>query len=53
MAGLSLALRGKRIIGTGDRWLAVLNALLSFYPDTELSEENGLIVFPSNAPSHR
>ena len=40
---------GKSIVGVGDRALAVLNALLSFYPDTELSEENGLIVFPSNA----
>lgn len=32
-----------------DRALAVLNALLSFYPKTEISEENGLVVFPSNA----
>ncbi|RWJ04906.1 MAG: replication initiation protein RepC [Mesorhizobium sp.] len=40
---------GKSIVGVGDRALAVLNALLSFYPDSELSEENGLIVFPSNA----
>ncbi|RWC76655.1 replication initiation protein RepC [Mesorhizobium sp. M4B.F.Ca.ET.215.01.1.1] len=40
---------GKSIIGIGDRALAVLNALLSFYPDSDLSEENGLIVFPSNA----
>ena len=40
---------GKSIIGVGDRALAVLNALLSFYPDSELSEENGLVVFPSNA----
>jgi replication initiation protein RepC len=40
---------GKGVIGVGDRALAVLNGLLSFYPDTELSEENGLIVFPSNA----
>lgn len=40
---------GKDIIGVGDRSLAVLNALLSFLPDNELSEENGLIVFPSNA----
>ncbi|TIV78484.1 MAG: replication initiation protein RepC [Mesorhizobium sp.] len=40
---------GKSIVGIGDRALAVLNALLSFYPDSELSEENGLIVFPSNA----
>lgn len=39
---------GKSVIGIGDRALAVLNALLSFYPDSELSEENGLIVFPSN-----
>jgi replication initiation protein RepC len=39
---------GKTIIGIGDRALAVLNALLSFYPDSELSEENGLMVFPSN-----
>jgi len=39
---------GKAIIGVGDRSLAVLSALLSFYPDAELSEENGLIVFPSN-----
>ncbi|CAN7753190.1 plasmid replication protein RepC [Mesorhizobium sp. LjNodule214] len=39
---------GKSLVGIGDRALAVLNALLSFYPDCELSEENGLIVFPSN-----
>ncbi|WP_353646268.1 plasmid replication protein RepC [Mesorhizobium sp. WSM2239] len=38
----------KSIVGIGDRALAVLNALLSFYPDNELSAENGLIVFPSN-----
>lgn len=40
---------GKSIVGIGDRALTVLNALLSFYPDSELSEEDGLIVFPSNA----
>ncbi|BCH04939.1 replication initiation protein (plasmid) [Mesorhizobium sp. 131-2-5] len=40
---------GRSIAGIGDRALAVLNALLSFYPDNDLSEENGLIVFPSNA----
>ncbi|MBX8827332.1 plasmid replication protein RepC [Ochrobactrum sp. SFR4] len=40
---------GRALIGVGDRTLSVLNALLSFYPDSELSEENGLIVFPSNA----
>jgi replication initiation protein RepC len=39
---------GKAIIGVGDRALAVLAGLLSFYPDDELSQENGLIVFPSN-----
>src|SRR5690606_2336392 len=39
---------GKAIIGVGDRSLAVLSALLSFYPEAELSEEHGLIVFPSN-----
>nr|CAD6630611.1 replication initiation protein RepC [arsenite-oxidising bacterium NT-25] len=39
--------RGK--LGVTDRALAVLNALLSFYPKQELSQEQGLIVFPSNA----
>ncbi|NTS33335.1 replication initiation protein RepC [Phyllobacterium sp. BT25] len=39
---------GKDIIGIGDRALAVLNALLSFLPDNELSSANGLVVFPSN-----
>ncbi|MFF0946241.1 plasmid replication protein RepC [Rhizobium leguminosarum] len=38
----------KPLLGIGDRALAVLNALLSFYPKSELAEENGLIVFPSN-----
>ncbi|MGO8090991.1 plasmid replication protein RepC [Rhizobium leguminosarum] len=38
----------KPLFGIGDRALAVLNALLSFYPKNELAEENGLIVFPSN-----
>lgn len=40
---------GRAVIGVGDRTLSVLNALLTFYPDSELSEENGLVVFPSNA----
>jgi replication initiation protein RepC len=35
-------------LGVTDRALAVLNALLSFYPKSELAEEHGLIVFPSN-----
>ncbi|MGO4569349.1 plasmid replication protein RepC [Rhizobium sp. 2YAF20] len=38
----------KPLLGVTDRALAVLNALLSFYPGNELSEENGLVVFPSN-----
>ncbi|MEZ2128021.1 MULTISPECIES: plasmid replication protein RepC [unclassified Sinorhizobium] len=36
------------LLGVTDRALAVLNALLSFYPKNELSKEHGLIVFPSN-----
>lgn len=36
-------------LGISDRTLVVLNALLTFYPETELSEERGLVVFPSNA----
>ncbi|THK37906.1 replication initiation protein RepC [Ensifer sp. MPMI2T] len=39
----------KTVIGVSDRSLAVLNALLSFHPGTELSGEAGLVVFPSNA----
>ncbi|WP_033057008.1 plasmid replication protein RepC [Sinorhizobium arboris] len=39
----------KTVIGVSDRSLAVLNALLSFYPGAELSRESGLVVFPSNA----
>ncbi|RYG98350.1 MAG: replication initiation protein RepC [Alphaproteobacteria bacterium] len=35
--------------GLQDRALAVLDALLTFYPDPELHAENGLVVFPSNA----
>ncbi|GGB06274.1 replication initiation protein [Brucella endophytica] len=40
---------GKAIIGISDRSLAVLNALLTFYPENELAQEHGLVVFPSNA----
>ncbi|WP_426239495.1 plasmid replication protein RepC [Pararhizobium sp. DWP1-1-3] len=36
-------------LGVTDRALAVMNALLSFYPKNELSTDNGLVVFPSNA----
>lgn len=39
----------KPLLGVTDRALAVLNALLSFYPKSELSEDANLIVFPSNA----
>lgn len=39
---------GKSIIGVSDRPLAVLHALLSFYPEAELSDEHSLVVFPSN-----
>jgi replication initiation protein RepC len=35
-------------IGATDRSIALLNALLSFYPDSELSGEGNLVVFPSN-----
>lgn len=34
--------------GLQDRALAVLDALLTFYPDQQLDSENGLVVFPSN-----
>lgn len=35
--------------GLQDRALAVLDALLTFYPDAQLDAEKGLVVFPSNA----
>jgi replication initiation protein RepC len=35
--------------GVTDRALAILNALLSFYPKNELSADDAMIVFPSNA----
>ncbi|MHC1551089.1 plasmid replication protein RepC [Phyllobacterium sp. K27] len=35
-------------LGLSDRALVVLNALLTFYPQAELREEHGLVVFPSN-----
>jgi len=38
----------KSMLGASDRALAVLSALLSFYPDAELSGEASLVVFPSN-----
>lgn len=38
----------KGAYGITDRDLTVLNALLSFYQDTNLSDNNNMIVFPSN-----
>lgn len=34
--------------GLQDRALAVLDALLTFYPEAELNADQGLVVFPSN-----
>ena len=39
---------GKAAIGISDRALAVLNALLTFHPETALTGDGDLIVFPSN-----
>lgn len=36
-------------LGLQDRALAVLDALLTFYPHGELDSSHGLVVFPSNA----
>lgn len=36
-------------LGLQDRSLAVLDALLSFYPESELSNDAQMVVFPSNA----
>ncbi|MGZ2427518.1 plasmid replication protein RepC [Rhizobium laguerreae] len=38
----------KDMVGVSDRALAVLNALLTFYPKNEIAEANGFVVFPSN-----
>jgi replication initiation protein RepC len=43
------ACEAREVLGIQDRALAVLDALLTFYPDNELSENQGLVVFPSNA----
>ena len=39
----------RTLLGLRDRALSVLNALLSFYPETNLVDGNKLVVFPSNA----
>ncbi len=38
-----------KLLGIQDRALAVLNALLTFYPESELASDRAMIVFPSNA----
>lgn len=38
----------KSVFGVSDRELTVLNALLSFHPQTNLSDNDQMIVFPSN-----
>ncbi len=43
------ASEARELLGLQDRSLAVLDALLSFYPDNELRQDAQLIVFPSNA----
>ncbi|MFW8696389.1 helix-turn-helix domain-containing protein, partial [Mesorhizobium japonicum] len=35
-------------VGATDRALAILNALLSFHPDTAFNGDSDLVVFPSN-----
>ncbi len=42
------ACEAREHLGVQDRALTVLDALLTFYPDNELSEDHGLVVFPSN-----
>ncbi|MBP1852823.1 plasmid replication protein RepC [Rhizobium halophytocola] len=43
------AAEARQVLGLQDRSLAILDALLSFYPDRELREGSQLVVFPSNA----
>ncbi|MGI2036171.1 plasmid replication protein RepC [Rhizobium panacihumi] len=38
----------RELLGLQDRAIAVLNALLTFYPDNVLDQQQGLVVFPSN-----
>jgi replication initiation protein RepC len=38
----------REVLGLHDRSLAVLDALLSFYPENELRQDAQLVVFPSN-----
>jgi replication initiation protein RepC len=43
------ASEARQKLGLQDRSLAVLDALLSFYPENELRQDAQLVVFPSNA----
>ncbi|KQW61025.1 MULTISPECIES: plasmid replication protein RepC [unclassified Ensifer] len=43
------ASEARKFLGVQDRSLAVLEALLSFYPENELRQGCQLVVFPSNA----
>ncbi|MBY3179722.1 replication initiation protein RepC [Rhizobium leguminosarum] len=43
------ASEARELLGLQDRSLAVLDALLSFYPHNELRQDAQLVVFPSNA----
>lgn len=38
----------RELIGATDRGLAILNALLTFHPETALTGDAGLVVWPSN-----
>ena len=40
--------KAREMLGATDRSLAILNALLSFHRETELSADGELIVWPSN-----
>ena len=48
MEDLSRDLHGPPRLGVSERSLSVLNALLTFHPETALTGEDDLIVFPSN-----
>ncbi|MGV1760585.1 plasmid replication protein RepC [Rhizobium sp. A22-96] len=43
------ACEARASLGVTERSLTVLDALLTFYPNEDLSQDAGLIVFPSNA----
>ncbi|MGF6178778.1 plasmid replication protein RepC, partial [Ensifer sp. 4252] len=43
------ASEARALLGIQDRALAVLDALLTFYPEGELAQDRAMIVFPSNA----